>query len=216
MESLLMNHCELTPIQVVIADDHPLIRAGVVATLQPHPEFQVVGEVKDGEHLLEMLAEIRCDLLILDLGMEGPPTDRLIQQCQRLQPEVKILILSACLEADFLIPLRGLGISGFVVKEEATDNLLQAVRVVISGSAWFSHTVLHKTMEIAQKERTLPQFMLTPRESEVLLKMKQAKDNQTIANELKVSKQTVRRYATMIYEKLGVKNRVQAIVYCDQ
>jgi len=207
---------EAKPVQVVIADDHPLVRAGVVATLQPCPEFVVMGEAKDGDQLLRLFQEVRCDLLILDLQMDGPPTDRLVRECQRLQPEVKILILSAHVDSTFLGPLRGMGISGFVVKDEAPDSLLQALRVVSSGSGWFSHTVLSKTLEISQKQRNLPHCLLTPRESEVLRKMKEAKDNQTIANELKVSKQTVRRYATLIYEKLGVKNRVQAIVYCDQ
>ena len=204
------------PIHVVIADDHPLVRAGVVATLQPHSEFLVVGEAQNGHQLLQLLKGVRCDLLILDLQMDGPSTDRLIPECQRIQPMVKILILSAHVDSSVLAPLRGLGINGFVVKEEAPDSLLQALRVVNSGSSWFSHSVLQMTLTLSQREREVPYGLLTARETEVLQKMKEAKDNQTIADELNVSKQTVRRYATLIYEKLGVKNRVQAIVYCDQ
>lgn len=81
------------------------------------------------------------------------------------------------------------------------------------GSVWFSHVILQKTLELARVQRSQANSQrLTPREQQVLQKMREAKSNQAIADELKLSKQTVRRYATLIYEKLGVKNRVEAII----
>lgn len=201
------------PIKVVIADDHPLVRAGVLATLEPYPEFSVIGLAMSGHGVLSLLQEQSCDLLLTDLEMEGPGITRLIQGCHALQPDLKILILSSHVEEDYLAPLKGLGISGYVLKDEPPECLLQALRVVASGSVWFSHEILQKTLQLSEDARLdLPAQRLTPREKQVLEKIRQAKDNQTIANELNLSKQTVRRYATLIYEKLGVKNRVEAIV----
>lgn len=201
------------PLQVLIADDHPLVRAGVMATLEPFPEFAVIGQVRNGHELVKMVQERACDLLVMDLEMDGPGVGTIIRTCQELQPALKILILSSHVEESFLTPLKGLGIAGYVVKDEAPDSLLQALRVVATGSVWFSHVILQKTMAISKNDRfDTPVQRLTPREKQVLDKIRQAKDNQTIANELNLSKQTVRRYATLIYEKLGVKNRVQAIV----
>lgn len=200
------------PLQILTADDHPLVRAGLMATLEPFPEFEVIGQARSGQEVLALLSQKLCDLLVMDLEMEGPQGAMLIRACEALQPEMKIVVLSSHLEEAYLAPLKGLGISGYILKDEPSDRLLQALRVVASGSMWFSHAILQKTMELSQDRQLPTAQQLTPRERQVLDKMRQAKDNQTIADELKLSKQTVRRYATLIYEKLGVKNRVEAIV----
>lgn len=201
------------PLQVLIADDHPLVRAGVMATLEPFPEFNVTGQACSGYEVVKMVQERSVDLLVMDLEMEGPSVVSILNTCQEIQPKMKVVILSSHIEESYLTPLKGLGISGYVVKDEATDSLLQALRVVAAGSVWFSHIILQKTLAISEQNRGEAPFQrLTPREKQVLDKIRQAKDNQTIADELKLSKQTVRRYATLIYEKLGVKNRVEAIV----
>jgi DNA-binding NarL/FixJ family response regulator len=201
------------PLNVLIADDHPLVRAGVRATLVPHAEFEVIGEARDGFEVLSILQQQPCDVLVMDLEMDGPGPPKLIQACEALQPHMKILVLSSHSDECFLAPLEGIGISGYLVKQEAPDCLLQALRVVAGGSVWFSHVIMQKTLELARAQRCQASAQqLTPRERQVLEKMREAKDNQTIADELKLSKQTVRRYATLIYEKLGVKNRVEAIV----
>ncbi len=204
------------PLRLLIADDHPLVRAGVIATVEPFSEFVVIGQARDGHEVLRIVQENSCDLLVMDLDMEGPGVATVIRTCQQLQPELKVIILSCHVDERYLGPLKGLGISGYVVKDEAPDCLLQAFRVVAGGSVWFSHIVLQKTMELSQVERfSSPAQRLTPRERQVLEKIREAKDNQTIAEELNLSKQTVRRYATLIYEKLGVKGRVEAIVCCS-
>ncbi|MCW5872438.1 MAG: response regulator transcription factor [Candidatus Eremiobacteraeota bacterium] len=200
-------------LQVLIADDHPLVRAGVISTLEPFEEFEIAGQACNGDELLQKVQEVPCDLLILDLEMEGPGPSQLIRACHDLQPQMQVLVLSSHVDEKYLAPLKGLELAGYVVKSEAPDCLLQAIRVVAAGSVWFSHSVLQKTMKLSEEERLGgPLQKLTAREAQVLEKIREAKDNQTIADELKLSKQTVRRYATLIYEKLGVKNRVEAIV----
>lgn len=200
-------------LKILIADDHPLVRAGVAATLEPYPEMSVVGQARSGDEVLDLLGSLQCDLLILDLNMQGPDAETVIRASQELQPDLKILILSSHTEAKYLGPLRESSICGFVLKDEAPDCLLQAIRVVATGSVWFSHAILEKNLELNQQERMVVRAQrLTSREQQVLEKIREAKDNQTIADELSISKQTVRRYATLIYEKLGVKGRIEAIV----
>lgn len=197
---------------IVIADDHPMIRAGVKATFQDKLDYQVIGEAANGAQVLTQVRTHRPDMLILDLEMDGEPPDRLIPECRKLCPQLRILILSSHTDAKYLTPLRALGIDGFVLKSEGPDSLLQAVRVVWAGATWFSHDVLAQELAISREERSNPRSRLTHREQQILDLMTVGKDNATIAEELSLSKQTVRRYATIIYEKLGVKNRIQAIV----
>jgi len=197
---------------IVVADDHPLVRAGVVATLGTSADYRIVGQAKDSFETLDLITREKPWLLLLDLQMDGYPSERLIQDCHESHPSLKVLILSAHLDPRYLRPLREARIEGFLLKDEAPDSLLQALRVLDSGATWFSHAVLQQVMSISEAERLQDGPKLTAREQQVFDLMMQAKDNQTIADELKVSKQTVRRYATVIYEKLGVKSRVEAIV----
>lgn len=197
----------MSEIKILIADDHPIIRTGVRATFDSRAEFCVVGEAVDGSGVLPRIHSLRPDLLILDLEMPGDSTSSILAECGKHYPELKILILSGHTGLQQVAPLRGLPIRGFVLKREAADCLLQAVRVIAAGETWFSHEI--QPLLSPPSEDTSP---LTQREAQVYELMRAGKDNGTIAAELLLSKQTIRRYATVIYEKLGVKNRVEAIL----
>jgi len=197
---------------VVIADDHPLVRAGVRATLENEPEFLLLAEATNSREVLEKVRDHSPDLLILDLDLGDEDAPSLVKRCQEVCPTVKVLIFSSHTEPKYLRPLRNSGIDAFVSKCEHSDSFLQALRVVRSGMCWFSQTVLQAITAVGE-DRTLHSLTkLTVREQQVLDLMLLGKDNQAIADELALSKQTVRRHATVIYEKLGVKGRVQAVV----
>ena len=193
-----------------------MIRLGVRQTLERDDQFQIVAEVPDGLTLLGVLGRVEPDVLLLDLEMPHGPAPTLIPQIQDCSPATKILILSAHTGTRYLQPLRNLGIAGFIIKDEAPERLMQAVRVVHGGETWFSHAVSQAFTGMAQAERSNLAGKLTAREQQIFELMQLAMDNAAIACQLDLSKQTVRRYATVIYEKLGVKNRIQAIVEADQ
>lgn len=210
-----MNPC--MPLRVVIADDHPLVRAGVAATLSDPTTFLVVGQAKTNHEALSLVLEHHPDLLILDLQMEDYRPVPLIQACLQSFSELRILILSSRSATKDLAPLQDSGIHGFVAKEEGPDQLLQAVRVVMSGERWFSHLAARTFHLLREEARSSPSpTSLSSREREVLKSLVRAKDNEAIAAELQISKNTVRRYVTQIFQKLGVKNRMEAIVWVNQ
>lgn len=200
------------PARVIVADDHPLIRAGVAAALRDKDFCEVVGEAKNGESALLLVASMEPALLILDLDLgAGLCSSDLIREARRHQPALKVLVLSSHAEARYLEPLQGCDIQGFVLKSEAPDSLVQAVRLVLSGELWFSHAVSALFSRPARSRTSQPDS-LTPRESQILRLLQEGKDNQSIADLLGLSKHSVRRYVTTIYQKLKVKNRIEAIL----
>ncbi len=192
-----------------------MVRVGVRQTLERDEQFQVVAEVSDGKALLKAVAEVRPDVLLLDLEMPHGPAEHLISRVHTSSPSTRVLILSSHTEPRYLQPLVDLNISGFLIKEESPERLLQAVRVVHNGETWFSHAVSQAFSGMVKADRANLMSKLTQREQQIFDLMQKALDNASIAEELHLSKQTVRRYATVIYEKLGVKNRIQAIVEAD-
>lgn len=199
-------------VNIVLADDHPLLRAGIVTALKLNPQFQVVGEAGAGDGVVELLQQHVVEILLLDLKMGSEDPCRLIRRCREIQPGLKVLVLSAYTDPDYLYRLRDVGIQGFVVKEEAPVSLVQAVRVVAAGETWFSQSVLHMLRNLAEAL----EVRLTDREEQVLQAISLGKNNQAIAVHLKISKETVRRYITSLYSKLGVRTRVEAVLWLDQ
>ena len=204
------------PVRVLIADDHPLVRAGVAATLNDSDAYQIVGQAKNTAEALAMVLEHRPHLLILDLQMEDFRPAALIQQCLEFDALLKVLILSSRSLPTDLAPLQNLGIHGFIVKEEGPDCLLQAVRVVLSGEQWFSQQVSQNLKVMRDETRTsaLPAF--SAREMQVIRELVRGKDNQSIADALQLSKNSIRRYVTQIFQKLDVKNRMEAVVRLNE
>lgn len=198
--------------RIAVADGHPLVRTGVRVTLQANEDYQLVCEASDAERAFEQVRELQPDLLISELEMRGRPTDQLVVDCKEVCPHLKILILSARTDDKYLAPLRGIGVTGFVLKNEAPEMLLQALRVIEQGSTWFSHAVIRQVLLLSGSERNSAFNRLTPREREIYSLMMLGQDNCAIAGQLRVAKQTIRRNITVIYEKLGVANRIEAIV----
>lgn len=196
---------------IVIADDHPLVIAGVRAALPQ--DFQVLAEARNGFEAIRMVKLFKPEILLMDLEMGCSSAEETIARCLASKPDLKIAILSVHVEARYLRPLRDLEIRAFIHKDEAPESVLQALRVVKEGGTWFSHIFARQLAAITRVEPLAPD--LTPREREILGLMLIGKTNQAVAEELCLSKQTVRRYTTVIYEKLGVSSRIEAIVKCS-
>lgn len=197
--------------KIIVADDHPLVRSGVKATLSRAEDVQVVGEAHDGAEALKLIAELKPDLLILDVDMPGMAAEQIVTEARKECPALKVLILTAHDDEASIRRLMRVKLSAYMLKDEAPENLLQAVRAISQGAVWFSQSVAHKMMGFQEPDDIWG--TLTPREKQILTQIAAGKDNQTIASALDLAEQTVRNYASTIYEKIGVATRVEAVVW---
>lgn len=201
-------------IRIIVADDHPLVRAGVKATLTQQEGMEVVAEAADGDEALNSCLQHKPDLLILDLSMPGISPEELLEKTRAELPELKVLVLTAHGDASHVQRMRRARISGYLLKDEVGEVLVQAVRAIQKGAAWFTQSVAYQMMQSANQPD--PTGELTPREKQILECIARGLDNQSIAKELHLAEQTVRNYTSTVYEKLGVKSRVEAVVWARE
>ncbi len=201
-------------IRVLLADDHPLVRAGIRATLTAEPDLTVVGEAINSHEVQRLCQELDPDVLLLDLNMPGPSPAKTVAYVREQCPELRVLVLTAYDDDAYVRGMVAAGVSGYVLKDEAPQMLVRAIRAVMEGNHWFSRPLVEK---LAQKStgamvRTETQS-LTARELEVLRLVATGKTNQEIAVALGISVKTVEKHLGELFTKLGVASRVEAAVY---
>ncbi|MDQ4076424.1 MAG: response regulator transcription factor [Chloroflexota bacterium] len=204
-------------INVLLADDHPLIRRGMRATFMAEPDITVVAEAVNGDQTIQLCHAHQPDILLLDLNMPGPGPAAVIEQLRATQPQTKILVLTAY-EGDAYV--RGLveaGVAGYLLKEEAPETVVEAIRSALQGGTWFSRPIVDKMFQHPANGSAAPDiFALTNRERQVLELIGLGWDNARIAAELHLAEQTIRNYATRIYDKLNLSSRPEAIVWARE
>ena len=197
---------------MLLADDHPIIRSGIRLLLEQAPDISVVGETDRGSDVVDLVAKLKPDVLLLDMEMPGKTGVDVAQELQQRGASVRILVLSAYDDDEYIASLLATGAAGYLTKEEALNTIVDAVRGVARGEdGWFSRRAVAQIAALARKEQTRPGIELTEREEEVLAMLAEGWTNQRMANALVVSERTVRFHLSNIYEKLGVSSRAEAI-----
>lgn len=199
-------------IRVLLADDHPLVRAGLRASLAVDG-VTLMGEATDGRDVLRLCRELRPDVLLLDLNMPGSSPFETVAALRTHCPGVRVVIVTAFDDDAYVRGLVAAGVSGYVLKDEAPETVVQAVRNVVQGRTWFSQGVMTKLVQLppgAPAAAGRPK--LTGRERELLGLLARGLDNARIAAALNLREQTVRNYLCTLYDKLGVASRAEAIV----
>jgi DNA-binding NarL/FixJ family response regulator len=196
------------PINVLLADDHPLIREGIGNTLRKEKDLRLVGEAGTGGTCLELCRTRQPDVLLLDLDMPGPPPLELIALLRQGCPHLKVVVLSAHDDYISVHALLVAGVHGYVLKDEPPPAIIRAIRTVVEGGSWFSQTI---TRQLAHPTLNGPQF--TSREEEVLHLLAKGRSNDEMAEELSVTERTVRYHLHNIYRKIDAETRNQAIVW---
>jgi DNA-binding NarL/FixJ family response regulator len=204
-------------IRVIVADDHPLIRTGVRLSLSAEEDIEVVGEAATGDAATALCKESSPDVVLLDLSMPGPGPEALLTMFKEECPDMKIIVLSASDDDAHVRSLINAGINGYVLKDEASEMIADAIRTVVKGATWFSRSVMQTFMSPppANKESS-PLTELTGREQEILQEIARGQSNAQIALALHLAEQTVRNYTSRIYEKLGISSRAEAIIWAYQ
>jgi len=203
-------------IRVLLADDHPVVRAGIRAELDGAGGIEVVGEASTGDEALRLVEELCPDVLVLDVvmpGMDGVEATRVLRESH---PDLRILALSAYDENECVFGILKAGANGYVLKEEALDTIVEAIRAASRGESWLSPKVATKVIKEVRGRRPRQAhsilLQLTKREREVLELMAQGMENVEIARALVVTEHTVKFHVSNIYGKLGVRSRTEAIL----
>lgn len=201
-------------INVLLVDDHEMVRIGVSAYLSAQPDIEVTAEAENGKVAVEKALELKPDIILMDLvmdEMDGIEATRLITQSW---PEAKIIVVTSFLDDEKVYPALEAGASSYMLKTSKASDIAQAVRDTYHGKSVLEPEVTGKMMsKMRQKQTREPHEELTAREMEILLLMTKGKTNQEIADELFIALKTVKVHVSNILSKLDVQDRTQAVIY---
>lgn len=201
-------------IRVLITDDHEMVRIGVSAYLSIQPDIEVVGEAEDGEKAVKLALELRPDIILMDLVMDGMDGIQATKEIIERWPDAKIIIVTSFLDDDKVYPALEAGATSYILKTSKASEIAEAIRKTFDGQTILEPEVTNKMMaKMRSKNESLPHEELTPREREVLLLMAEGKSNQEIADELFIALKTVKVHVSNILSKLDVEDRTQAVIY---
>jgi DNA-binding NarL/FixJ family response regulator len=206
-------------IRIIIIDDHGLIRAGLRALLEVEPEIQVVGEGENGEEALRLTGELQPDLVLLDVGMPGMDGIETTRRLMRLNPKIRVLILTVYEEESLLREAIQAGAGGYILKRAAEEELVTAIRAVDRGDMYVHPAMtrfLFKDMGLQSSSRHDGLEELTPREREVMGYIVRGFTNRQIAEMLYISQRTVEGHRASLFGKLGLKTRVELVEYVEK
>lgn len=200
------------PTSVVLVDDHPVVRAGIRNLLEKAADIIVIGEASTGPEALKIVSDLNPDVLLLDMELPGISGSEVASQLQKSGTGTKILALSAHDDRQYIQELLANGASGYLIKEEVPEAIVEAVRGVSRGEkGWVSRRVAAQ-MSTWMGEENQPRNGLTTREIQVLQSVVAGKTNQEIGLTLGISEKTVEKHLEGIFGKLGVASRVEAAV----
>lgn len=211
-----------TTTRIVVVDDHEVVRDGFAGLLDTQPDFVVVGTASDGAEAVRVCAEQRPDVVLMDVRMPGTDGIEATARIRAAAPDgggPRILILTTFDLDEHVYDALAAGAGGFLLKDVTAERLFDAVRVVAAGEALLAPTVTRRLIgEFARMRRkapaspTAPLTALTPRETEVLRLIAEGLSNPEIAARLSVSEETVKTHVSRILNKLGLRDRTQAVV----
>jgi two-component system, NarL family, invasion response regulator UvrY len=201
-------------IKVIIADDHPIVRAGMKQVLADSEDIFVAGETSSGEDLLKKIQENSFDVVLLDITMPGLGGLETLKRIKALTNDLPVLMLSIHSEEQFALRTMRAGSAGYLTKDSAPDELVKAIRHVAGGRKYVSQDFAEKlATELHQDFKRLPHERLSDRELQVLCRMAAGKTISGIAGELNISVKTVSTYRTRILEKMGMSTNAELIAY---
>lgn len=198
-------------IRVLIAEDHLLVRAGIRALLEKAGDIHILGEASDGQDAIDMVREFRPDVLIMDIMMPRLNGIQAAETIQGLKSPTNILLLSMYSDAGFIHKAVQSGVKGYVLKSSVSDELLEAVRVVAGGGAFWSEPISEMIEEDAAHPRPPgmdddPFIILSPREKEIVQLIGEGHTSTEIAKILFISDKTVEKHRVKLMKKLNVRN----------
>ena len=205
-------------IQIVVVDDHPVLRDGLSAVLSTQPDFRVIGEAESGVEAVEIIVELRPDVVMLDLEMPEMDGVETLKRLREHNPDIRVIVFTAFDTDERILAAVQAGAQGYLLKGAPRDQIFEAVRVVHSGDSLLQPVVASKLLRQMSRtgDSTDALGSVTPRESEVLNLLALGLQNKEIAGQLGISERTVKFHVGSILSKLNAGNRTEAVTIALQ
>jgi len=209
----------MQPARILIADDHPVFRQGLISVFRNEPQLSVVGEASDGKQALKMIQDLHPDVLLLDLIMPGLTGLDTLRELSNSPAPVRTILFTACIAEEQIAQALQLGARGIVLKEAPTEVLFSSVRAVMEGQFWVGQTKVASLLEALHPyltEADSPsknKFGLTSRELDVVGTIVSGFTNREIAQKFSISEQTVKHHLRNVFDKTGVSNRLELALF---
>ena len=208
----------MTPLNVLLVDDHEVVRKGLKYVLDDLEDFNLIGEASSVKTAIVLAEQLQPDIVILDIRM---PDGSGLDACRTIHekyPEINIIILTSYADDESIAEAIQSGAVGYILKDGSTDELVRALTAIKNGEAALDPSITRKVLNMMQKKskQAQPFADLSERELEVLHLISLGKTNAIIADELILSEKTIRNYISSIFIKLNLHNRVEAAIYAVQ
>jgi len=204
-------------IKILIADDHPIVRAGFKQAISDMPDMLVADEASNGQEVLQLIGKKDYDLVLLDISMPGRSGLEILKDLKSEKPKLPVLILSIYPEEQYAIRALRAGASGYMTKASAPNELILAIRKISEGGKYISASLAEKLAYYLDGDAAKPPHeTLSDREYQVMLMIASGKTVTEIANELCLSVKTISTYRTHIREKMKMKNNAEITLYAVQ
>ncbi|PKB71082.1 MAG: hypothetical protein BZY87_07475 [SAR202 cluster bacterium Io17-Chloro-G6] len=202
--------------RILIVDDHPIFRAGAATALKTGEDFEVIGEVGSALGAYEILRRCQPDLILMDIRLEGDVNGvALAKQVRAEYPDIKIVVLTNYSHEPYIKAMMEARVEGYLLKDTPPSEVVESLRKILDGKSVFSESITHKLVTrylgISEGAGDHPIEALTDRELELLQHVAKGLSNGEIAAHLHISLKTVQKYLTVIFGKLGVKTRSEAV-----
>jgi DNA-binding NarL/FixJ family response regulator len=203
-----------TSIRILVADDHPIVRDGLIAILNTQPDFEVIGEAATGPQTVEQVRTLRPDVVLLDLEMPELDGVEALRKLREINSDARVIVFTAFDTDERILGAVRAGARGYLLKGAPREEIFQAIRVVHAGGSLLQPIVASKLLrQVSQEQASLPgPETLTARELEVLRLLARGLENKEIAAELVIAERTVKFHVSSIQAKLGAGNRTEAVV----
>ena len=199
---------------IIIVDDHPIVRQGLKQVLSEEPDMAMFGEAQNSQEVLELIRKQDWDIVVLDISMPGRGGLDVLKEIKHEQPKLPVLILSIHPEDQYAVRALKAGASGYLTKESAPEELVRAIRKILRGGKYVSSTLAEKMAFSLETEAEKPLHeTLSDREYQVMLMIASGKTTSAIAEEMSLSIKTVSTYRARILEKMKMKSNADLTYY---
>ncbi|HYQ95854.1 MAG TPA: response regulator transcription factor [Candidatus Eisenbacteria bacterium] len=200
------------PLRILLADDHVLVRDGIKVTLEVNG-FKIIGEASDGREAVRMVRELKPDVAVFDVSMPGLNGVDAARIAIKESPEIKIVLLTVHIENEYVDEALRAGVSGYVLKKQATADLIKAIQEVSAGNIYLSPGISRAVMEAFRSGKELAARTLSAREREVLQLIAEGKTTKEIGGVLGISVKTAETHRSRVMDKLEIRDTAGLVRY---